>query len=75
MTHNGSVDRANWRGKGSRMSAAAAARRERYAELRRQGTDPWDAAAGADVDPSGVTARRYERWFQAIERGETPLTR
>ena len=49
--------------------AGARERRERYYELRRQGLGITDAAAGAGVtDPR--TVNRYERWFQATERGD-----
>ena len=44
-------------------------RRERYYELRRQGLDVIDAAAGVGAtEPK--TIRRYERWFKAAERGD-----
>ena len=49
--------------------AGAHERRERYYELRRQGLGITDAAAGVGAtDP--CTVRRYERWFQATERGD-----
>ncbi len=44
-------------------------RREAYYELRRQGWSIYDAAAEVGVHDIN-TAKRYERWFQAIERGE-----
>ena len=44
-------------------------RRERYYELRRQGLNCLDAAAAVGVLDFG-TRGRYERWFQAVERGE-----
>lgn len=47
---------------------AGRARRDRYYELRRQGMSGNAAAYELGVDPS--TGYRYERWFQAVERGE-----
>lgn len=44
-------------------------RRERFCELRRQGLDHLDAAAAVGVF-NYATRGRYERWFQAVERGE-----
>jgi hypothetical protein len=53
----------------SHSSREAAARRERYTELRHQGTDPVSAAC--EVGVHDYQARyRYERWFQAAESGQ-----
>ena len=49
--------------------AGAHERRERYYELRRRGLKVVDAAAEVGVSVE-ATAYRYERWFQAVERGE-----
>ena len=49
----------------------AVARRDKYYGLRREGMPPWEAAR--EVDVSDNAARRYERWYQAIERGEVPV--
>jgi hypothetical protein len=43
--------------------AAVAERRARYAELRDQGSDSWDAATALGLDP-WATARRYEMHYQ-----------
>ena len=48
---------------------AARARRDRYCALRREGMKPWDAVREAGASPD--SAPRYERWFLALERGET----
>jgi hypothetical protein len=51
---------------------AARQRREKFYELRRSGLGMVDAAVAAGVaDP--VSQARYERWYQAIERGEVPV--
>jgi hypothetical protein len=53
----------------SKSSREAAARRERYTELRRQGMDPVSAACEAGVH--GCSTRNvYEHWFQAAESGQ-----
>ena len=44
-------------------------RREHYYELRREGLNHLDAAAAIGVLDPG-TRGRYERWFQAVERGD-----
>jgi len=50
------------------------ARREEYYALRRGGMSFPDACAALGIAPHHNEAGgRYERWFQAIERGETPV--
>jgi hypothetical protein len=56
-----------------RERSDAVARREQYAGLRREGMTPWDAADATGTHPKGVTARRYEAWFQAGVRGDVIL--
>lgn len=58
----------------NRAHAAAAARKEKFYAARRAGMGPWEAAAEAGVGEP-ATIRRYERWFQALERGEHFLHR
>ena len=56
-----------------RWPAAFAARVGEYADLRRQGARPVDAAIAVGLDPY-VNGRRYERWYQAAERGDRHAT-
>jgi hypothetical protein len=50
-------------------------RRRRYAMLRRSGINSYEAIRQIGLDPAGHSPARYERWFQAVERGETDLSR
>lgn len=56
----------------SRRPAHAEERRQRYYQLRREGADMWVAAAEVGVTEHN-SVKRYERWFQAAERGEIIL--
>lgn len=47
------------------------AQRDRYVELRRSGLDTW--AARDELTVSEGTRVKLERFFRALERGETPL--
>jgi hypothetical protein len=59
-------------GRLTKRSIAFAGRLNRYAELRRDGVGPLDAARELDII-IGKDGLRYERWFQAAERGEVEL--
>jgi hypothetical protein len=55
------------------VTAARNKRLARYAELRDQGIDSYDAAR--EVGLTGETARsRYERWYRSV-RGQPPRRR
>jgi hypothetical protein len=74
MTAAGASARARAAGRLTPRAKAWAERINRYADLRREGVSAADAAAGVGISRyhDGL---RYERWYQAAERGETELPR